>query len=224
MDKLRSCHRNVTTPLRLNPCVADRARVVGRLVDRLRVDRKEHVVIRKRVPVEVQVDTYLDHRRSFQPTLLTPTLRPDSSRRGKPLSNSPRATRSFSEPDPRHPIRTRGYGLARLGATVSAAPRPGCPPPALVRGLNEKRPLSAARNRDTTRLSCCEVRPTRCTDECDGRVDVGDVCRRPRMVDTAHTGPPPATGTFTVGGSADCGESPVRSCPPGTGRGRFVSA
>ena len=51
----------------LNPCVADRARVVGRFVDRLRddcrrVDRKEHVVIRKRVPVEVQVDTDLEHR------------------------------------------------------------------------------------------------------------------------------------------------------------------
>jgi len=74
--------------------------------------------------------------------------------------------------------------------------------------LERKPPLSAARNRDTTRLSCCGVRPPRCTAECDGRVDVGDVCRLPRMVDTAHTGPPPATGTLTVGGSADCGESP----------------
>jgi hypothetical protein len=43
--------------LGLNPCVAGRARIVGRLVDRLRnnrrrVDRNEHVVIRQRVLVE----------------------------------------------------------------------------------------------------------------------------------------------------------------------------
>jgi hypothetical protein len=115
----------------------------------------------------------------LQPTLLTPDLRPDSSRRGKPPSGSRRATRNFSEPDPRHPISSvnrRGCGLARLGATVSAAPHPGCPPPALARGLNEKRRHSRP-HRDTTRLSCCGVRPTRCTAECDGRVDVGDVCR-----------------------------------------------
>jgi hypothetical protein len=43
--------------LGLNACVAGRARIVGRLVDRLRdnrrrVDRNEHVVIRQRVLVE----------------------------------------------------------------------------------------------------------------------------------------------------------------------------
>ena len=33
---------------------------------------------------------------------------------------------------------------------------------------------------------------------------------------SAHV-PPPATGTLKVGGSADCGESPVQTCLPGLG-------
>jgi hypothetical protein len=79
----------------------------------------------------------------FQPTLLTRSC--GRTRTGEAslyqARGEPRETfRSLIRGIRFRTANRRGYGLARLGATVSAAPRPGCPPPALARGLNEKRP------------------------------------------------------------------------------------